>query len=80
MPVLVKIFKVIINELANDIEIINATQDTEVSNIRLCSFLVLVLLFFILFFLFSILLYQNEDIISMPRTLMMRMKTKTMMN
>ncbi|KAL6428614.1 hypothetical protein ACFW04_007913 [Cataglyphis niger] len=29
MPILVKIFKVIINELANDIEILNATQDTE---------------------------------------------------
>lgn len=53
MPVLVKIFKVIINELANDIEIINATQDTEVSNTRLCFFLVLVLLFFILFFYFQ---------------------------
>ncbi|XP_070158231.1 importin-9 isoform X2 [Polyergus mexicanus] len=32
MPVLVKIFKVIINELANDIEILNATQDTENSD------------------------------------------------
>ncbi|KAL6428612.1 hypothetical protein ACFW04_007913 [Cataglyphis niger] len=32
MPILVKIFKVIINELANDIEILNATQDTENSD------------------------------------------------
>lgn len=53
MPILVKIFKVIINELANDIEIINATQDTEVSNTRLFFFIVLVLLFFISFFYFQ---------------------------
>lgn len=30
VPVLVKIFKLIINELSNDIEIINATQESEV--------------------------------------------------
>lgn len=54
MPVLVKIFKVIINELANDIEVINATQDTEVSNVRFlfsCSYF-----FSLFYFLFSILL------------------------
>lgn len=77
MPILVKIFKVIINELANDIEILNATQDTEVSNIRFLSVYPYSSLFY---FLFSILLYQNEDIISMPRTLTMKMRTKTMMN
>ncbi|KYN23174.1 Importin-9, partial [Trachymyrmex cornetzi] len=32
VPVLVKIFKVIINELSNDIEAISASQDTEVSD------------------------------------------------
>lgn len=32
VPVLVKIFKVIINELSNDIEAVSASQDTEVSN------------------------------------------------
>lgn len=31
IPVLVKIFKVIINELANDIEAVAANQDTDVS-------------------------------------------------
>lgn len=31
VPVLVKIFKVIINELSNDIEVVSASQDTEVS-------------------------------------------------
>ncbi|KAL2717247.1 importin-9 [Vespula squamosa] len=32
VPVLVKIFKLIINELSNDIEIINATQESEISD------------------------------------------------
>ncbi|KAL6255028.1 hypothetical protein P5V15_013362 [Pogonomyrmex californicus] len=32
VPVLVKIFKVIINELSNDIEAVSASQDTEVSD------------------------------------------------
>ncbi|XP_024868417.1 importin-9 isoform X2 [Temnothorax curvispinosus] len=32
VPVLVKIFKVIINELSNDIEVVSASQDTEVSD------------------------------------------------
>lgn len=30
VPVLIKIFKLIINELSNDIEVINATQESEV--------------------------------------------------
>lgn len=51
MPVLVKIFKVIINELANDIEILNASQDTEVSNIRFLF--VCLVLFFTSFFIFN---------------------------
>jgi hypothetical protein len=32
VPILVKIFKVIIYELANDIEAVNAAQDTETVN------------------------------------------------
>lgn len=35
VPVLVKIFKVIINELSDDMEAVGATPDTNVSNMTL---------------------------------------------
>lgn len=49
MPVLVKILKVIINELANDIEILNATQDTEVSTHFLFTCLYSFFMFYCIF-------------------------------
>lgn len=52
VPVLVKIFKVIINELSNDIEVVSASQDTEVSVGRAFAFFHNFLLYFIKIFQF----------------------------